>query len=387
MVRYKAANGTWLRALAVYGANGRIRPGYAQIDGKPAAVTEFKYQVRHYEQRQVRYTPAGRNAADAETLRRRIGKQTTAKAVAQDAGLKVEAEETRKNLKNSATDYVANAEERGATEAAVQARHVTNEFLVITKKSYVDEVTQSDILRFHAALRKRGCSDRTVANKHQRLSSWLRFAGVKGDVLTPSPRYEKKLPTIYESDEISTILAEADPYMHLLIGLAMKCGLREQELVHLEWADVDEAAKVVKVRGKLKYDFKVKDSEQREVSIPDDLLKELKSWKMEHPRCSLVLGTASDNPNYKMLRALKRLARRAGLNCERCSGCKGSQRECHEWTLQRFRRTYCTTILRSGVDLRTAQALMGHSDLASTMRYLRPAADEALQAKLSAIRW
>jgi hypothetical protein len=34
--------------------------------------------------------------------------------------------------------------------------------------------------------------------------------------------------------------------------------------------------------------------------------------------------------------------------------------------------TYCTQLLRSGLDLRTVQQMMGHSDIASTMRYLRP---------------
>lgn len=386
MIRYKAADG-WKRAQAASGANGRIRPGYALIDGKAVQVTDYQYQVRYIKDRQPKYTPAGKDANKAETLRRRIEKQTTAKAIAEDAGLKVEGEETRKTLAETATEYIKDAEARNANEAAAQARNVTAEFIRETGKTYLDEIMRSDILKFHSALRKRGCEDRTVANKHDRLKSWLLFAGIDRTVLPPRPRYEEKLPTIYTSDEISSILGAADPYMSLAIELALKCGLRDQEITYLEWADIDEDSQVVRVRGKEKYRFKVKDSEQREVPIPDDLLEELNAWKEKHGGNGLVLPTAGGRPNQKLLRALKRMARKAKLNCGHCRGCKGKNRECRDWDLHKFRRTYCTTLLRNGFDLRTVQAYMGHADMASTMRYLRPAASSEIRAKLNAVAW
>jgi hypothetical protein len=42
----------------------------------------------------------------------------------------------------------------------------------------------------------RGRTDRTVANKHQRLTSWLRFAGIDKAILPPVPTYEETLPTV-----------------------------------------------------------------------------------------------------------------------------------------------------------------------------------------------
>jgi integrase len=386
MIRYKAAHG-WKRAQVSRGANGRIKPGHALVDGQAVKVSDFQYQVRYYVGRDVKYQPAGKDANKAETLRRRIEHQESVKAEAEKAGVKVQVDETRKTLAGTAAAYIKDAEQRNANEAAAQAQNVTAEFIRMTRKTYLDEVTRDDILRFHAALRKRGCEDRTVANKHARLKSWLLFAGVDRTVLPPAPRYEEKLPTKYTSDELSSILGAADPYMHLAIGLALKCGLRDQEIMFLEWADIDEDAKVVQVRGKDKYGFKVKDSEQREVPIPDDLLAELKAWKQVHGGKGLVLPTKGGRPNDKFLRALKRLAKQAKLNCGRCDGCKGPARECQEWTMHKFRRTYATTLLQSGFDLSTVQACMGHSDLASTLRYLRPAASSEMQAKLNGIKW
>ena len=63
---------------------------------------------------------------------------------------------------------------------------------------------------------------------------------------------------------------------------------------------------------------------------------------------------------------LKRMAHRAGLNCGRCGGCREID-ECQEYTLNRFRRIYLTTLLRNGIDLRTVQAYAGHKDLATDL--------------------
>ena len=407
VARYKTADGSWKRAEAVRGANGRIRPGYVLENGRPMQVRDYLYQVRYYEQRKLKYQTVGRDAAEAETLRRRIEQRTTVKAAAKQAGMKIQEERGPRTLAESAAEYIRDAEQRNATEAALQARSVTAEFLQVTRKTYVDEVDREDFFRFHRALSKRGCSGRTVANKDARLRSWLTFAGIpKRDSRLPEaqqvmprrPRYEEKLPTIYTSDEISTILGAADGYMSLAIGLALKCGLREQELIHLEWTDIDEKAGVLRIRGKTKYGFQVKDSEQRDVPIPADLLAELKAWRAAHKRMALILGTPSrfhglpdkaylDRPNKKLLRALKQLAKREKLNCGHCDGCKGPNQECREWNLHKFRRTYCTTLLRSSMDLRTVQALMGHSDLASTMRYLRPAGSAEVRERINQIKW
>jgi integrase len=131
----------------------------------------------------------------------------------------------------------------------------------------------------------------------------------------------------------------------------------------------------------------VKDAEERELPIPAALLVRLKAWRETRTGTRLIVGNDDDLPEGHFLRKLKTLARNAGLNCNRCEGCarKGALAECQEWSLHRFRRTFCTMLLRNGVDLSTAQHLMGHNDLTSTMRYLRPAANVAVQDKINSI--
>ena len=93
---------------------------------------------------------------------------------ADNAGAKIVEEAKRTYLRRAASLYVQDAENRNDNEAAEQAELVTTEFMDVCRKTFVDEVAREDIFRFHKALRDRGCSDRTVANKHARLKS-LRF--------------------------------------------------------------------------------------------------------------------------------------------------------------------------------------------------------------------
>jgi integrase len=137
---------------------------------------------------------------------------------------------------------------------------------------------------------------------------------------------------------------------------------------------------------------KVKDSEQRELPLPDDLAVELRAWQEGHAGKSLVLGTENDRPNSVLLESLKQLADEAKLSCGKCDGCArlkepGYRGGCMEFNLHKFRRTCLTTLLRNNADVRTVQRLAGHSDLESTLRYLRPASGPELQAKINAVQW
>jgi integrase len=125
--------------------------------------------------------------------------------------------------------------------------------------------------------------------------------------------------------------------------------------------------------------------EQRDIPLTVDVAEAVKEWREKHEGKTLILATRNRRPDTKLLLKLKARTRQAGLNCGECASCR-ERKECEEFTLHRFRRTYITTILRN-IDLRTAQAYAGHKDIKSTMRYLRPASGADAQAKLNAVKW
>lgn len=377
----------WKFYPAAVGKNGRIRPEYVVIEGKQVHFPTGYYALRFYEGRKLKYENVGENPASALNAKLSKEKLLTAKIAAKQAGVTLVEVPGRTYLRRAAKLYAQDRTDAGALEAARQAENVTDEFIACCGKTFVDEVTKDDVVTYHRWLRKQGRTDRTVANKHQRLRSFFRFAGIDVAIMPQKPKYEKELPTVYTAEQVSALLGKADAYMTLVIGLGMKCGLRELEMVYLEWPDIHWADKVLRVQGKLHWKFKVKDSEQRDVPIPDDLLALLKAWHAKHKQTRLVLGTKKDRPNMHMLRQLKRLVNRAELNCGACDGCTTHIKECQDWTLHKLRRTYATTLLRNGIDLRTVQHFMGHADLASTMRYLRPASTSETQSRINAINW
>jgi integrase len=380
----------WKYYPVVMGKKGRVKPDYARVNGKAVHFPVGHYELRFYEGRKLRYENVGNNAADALTAMLAKEKMLTAKTAARDAGVTLPEVPGRVYLRRAAGLYVDDRKNHGAKEAARDAELVTGEFIADCGKTFLDEVTKDDLLCYQKNLRKQGQTDRTVANKHQRLRSFFRFAGVDVKAVMPAkPKFEKALPTVYTDEQINTLLtaADSDPYMRLAIELGLKCGLRDLEIVYLEWPDINWQDKTLRVQGKPSWGFKVKDSEQRDVPIPDDLLARLENWRTDHGKNRLILGTKKGNPNMHVLRQLKRLVNRAKLNCGVCEGCKSSVKECQGWTLHKLRRTYATKLLRNAIDLRTVQAYMGHADLASTMRYLRPASTKETQERINAIQW
>ena len=53
--------------------------------------------------------------------------------------------------------------------------------------------------------------------------------------------------------------------------------------------------------------------------------------------------------------------------------------------LHKFRATFATRCLWAGVDLRTVQLWIGHSDMESTMRYLKPSRSQQTRDKVNEI--
>ncbi len=378
----------WRRYPAVVGRNGRVRPAYGLVDGNAIQFPTGHYELRSYAGKKLVYENVGENAADAMTALNRKTKLLTARSTASEAGVKVIEEAGRTSLTKALGAFVQATQDKGSLVAAKAYALASGEFLAVVERQYADEVTAEDFAKHQRALRQRGCSGRTIANRHQCVVAFCRFAGVSADEIPKhGPKFEQKMPDIYSPEQLQAFFKSLSSDHHrLTFGLALQCGLREQELMYLTWADIDFRQKTLMVRSKLHLGFAIKDKEERGLPLSDGLLEMLTAAKDSNPGRVFVTGTRSDKPNTKLLRTLKRLVNHAGMNCGVCESCV-ARNECAVWFLHKFRATYATTMLRNGLDLSTVQRLLGHSDLASTLRYLRPAEGSELQAKMNAIAW
>jgi integrase/recombinase XerD len=70
----------------------------------------------------------------------------------------------------------------------------------------------------------------------------------------------------------------------------------------------------------------------------------------------------------------KAVAHRAGLNCGRCKTSQGKCANgpyCQKFYLHKWRHTFATQMLQSGVDIKSLQTLLGHKNIATTEKYLK----------------
>lgn len=112
-----------------------------------------------------------------------------------------------------------------------------------------------------------------------------------------------------------------------MCNLALKLGLRDQEVQFAEFTDISGHESVFRVRSKLKYEFTVKDYEQRDIPIPTDFLGELKVWKQAHPDQNLIVPNTKGNSNTKQL--WRELQSR---------GCTGRPHTLRDWLQKQYGR-------------------------------------------------
>ncbi len=396
LYRYvKTKSGAWKRLPVVMSANGRLKADVVLEDGVEVAYPVGHYVLRRYEGSKTVWVTieGGSNVAMAEL--RAAQKKQQAIAQAKTVGVQVVEDFSRKTLRQLFDVFVQAAEDRGSDEAAELYRYTADEFLMGCTKTYLEELEHADVARFHGAMRKAGRSDRTISNRHSHLRSFLVFAGLDRDKLKaiagPTPRYEKALPEVYSQEELDMFFQSLEEeYDQLVFDVFLQTGFRERELTHLMWPRVSEKNLTLMVRSNTIWKFKPKDSEQREVPVTRGLMDRLMAYKERHPKAKLVFGKRGgevDEPEGHLLRRLKIKAKYAGLNCGVCAGCCAERKECEHWYLHKFRATYITTLLRNGMDVRTVMKLSGHSDLESVLRYIRPAEDHEIRAKIAEIKW
>ena len=171
--------------------------------------------------------------------------------------------------------------------------------------------------------------------------------------MIPYGKRPKTLPSVLSPDEVLRLLdAATPPRDRVLLQVAYGCGLRLNELLHLRVTDIDSARMVIHVR-------QGKGAKDRLVPLSLRLLQELRAyWRVCRPRTWLFPGHKADGTmtGSNIQRRFGRLVKQVVLN-KHCS-------------IHTLRHSYATHLLEAGVDVLTLKALLGHSSLQTTARYL-----------------
>jgi site-specific recombinase XerD len=176
---------------------------------------------------------------------------------------------------------------------------------------------------------------------------------------TPYPKRPDKLPTVLTPDEVARMVDAALTPLHRAVLMTLYgTGLRRAEVTGLKVSDIDTGRMVIHVLGG-------KGRKDRDVMLSPKLLDALREyWRsLKHkPRTWLFpAGRWHANTEQPMTDKVIWYA------CDQAAKRAGIDKPVHPHTL---RHSFATHLLEAGVDLRTIQLLMGHSDLKATTVYL-----------------
>lgn len=207
------------------------------------------------------------------------------------------------------------------------------------------------------------------------------------------PKRGRRMPSVLEPPDVERVLAKLSPPALTIVQLLYGAGLRLNEALTLRVRDVDVSRRVIVVGGG-------RGSKVRRTMLPASLVSSMGEYLMvrrqQHLRAVAMGGghyPLSDAVDRKMTgtvsdwrwawlfparrdvwdrtgkcrvrfpvhattiqRAISRAATRAGVD--------------KRVTAHTFRHSFATQLLRSGYDIRTVQALLGHADVSTTMIYL-----------------
>jgi integrase len=371
--RVKTAQGLRYCPVAL-SANGRVKPDIVLVKGKEERHREGAYYLEWREgSKRVRLS-VGRDAADAST--RRLRKEAELNAV--NHGLAVSPEDGQnghRSIAAAVADFLDETKLTKKPKTLAAYSTALRYFQESCPKLYLDDIERGDLLKFSAFLREeKEQSPRSVYNKFENLMTFLKANEIRGVIAKNDwPRYVEEEPEIYEREELDELFGACDAEERLWYEFFLMTGMREQEVMHCSWGDINLSRSTVTVRYKPEYGFSPKNYREREIPIPAKLVKKLKAAKAKADKaCGLVFPTAGCRPRLDFLDTLKAVAERAKLNPK-------------NFWLHKFRATFATWSLWAGVDLRTVQQWLGHSDMESTMRYLKPSRSQQVRQKVNQI--
>lgn len=356
----------------VLSANGRVKPDVVLVNGKPEQHAEGAYYLEWREGRKRVRLSVGKDAQDAAA--RRLRKEAELNAVNNGVAVVPESSNATGSLAATVAEYLEEVKLRSKPKTFAAYTTALAYFTESCHKQTVEDIDRKDLLKFSAFLRdEKEQAPRSVHNKFENVMTFLKAQGIRGLVgKNDWPRFVEEEPEVYEPEELSKLFKACDAQERLWYEFFLMTGMREQEVMYCYWSDVNLNAGTIRVTHKPDRGWTPKAYKEREIPIPIKLIKALKAWKAKSDKtCDLLFPTSGCNPKLDFLDCLKAVAKRAKVSAGTV------------W-LHKFRATFATWHLWAGVDLRTVQLWLGHSDMESTLRYLKPSRSEQVKAKVNA---
>jgi integrase/recombinase XerC len=271
-------------------------------------------------------------------------------------------------------------------------------------------VTHNMIREFVGHLHDHGLQKSSIARKLAALRSFFKYCVREGRLqenparLVPTPKLPKRIPSVLSAEEMNGFLnqlAEMGPSFgaggevlkkhtrananasqarlarledeglllrrdRALLELLYAAGLRVSELTGLNFADIDQKERVLRVVGKgdkeriVPYGTKAQDALEKYWPLREELFLQASSSRGRHREAphieAVFLNYAGRRLTQRSVgRIVKKYVRLVNVN----------------WDLHphSLRHAFATHLLADGADLRAIQELLGHQSLSTTQKY------------------
>jgi integrase/recombinase XerD len=370
--------------------NRKLLPLCGLVDGEPQKFPKGVYCLRYQQNGKRKWERVGKDPQLALIKR---GKQE-----AKLAGLAVGMVDPqapaslpltsllRTSLFAAAAEYIQETRDHKSHKTYLAYQLAVNSFLAeVSEVASLSDVTRAQIMSWMARMKAEGLQARTIHNRVVNLKTLflhfkMRWPLEKKD----RPRYTKKPAKPYTDDELNRLLAHGTIDEVDMVMFFYGCGGREQEVDHGLWTDLCFERGVFYIEEKTEkedaMEFTTKDREEGEIPLDDVLLERLRKRRARYPKTRLIFPGKDGNPSGHLLRIVKKLALKSGMNCGQCVNRKGQSCEkypvCRRAILHRFRKNFATMQHHAGADARTIQKWLRHSSLETTLGYLAPSSND-----------
>jgi integrase len=228
-------------------------------------------------------------------------------------------------------------------------------------KLHVDKISVHHLEQYKAQMVKSGVAQKTMRNRLTALNKclscayeWRRIAGSPPKVKWPKcpmPKTDYLTP-----EECDLLLSNSSGIIYEMILTALRTGMRQGELKGLQWQSIDWQSRTVAIRHSY-CDVRrtldtPKSNRERHIPLDIDVLEMLHKRKQNAGFVFLDVHKPFNSP--RLSKRLAKVCKRAGMR---------------KITWHVLRHTFATNLARMSAPLNAVQTLLGHSSIATTMRY------------------
>lgn len=239
-------------------------------------------------------------------------------------------------------------------------RSTMRKFEESCSRKLLEDITREDLFKFSRDLEAEGLAPQTVFTSFCIVMTFLKQSGIRlGITAREWPSFDPRDVETYTTEELDALFLAATSEEGMLFKSFFYTGMRNQELAHLTYADIDFKHSIWSVRAKPKRGWKAKSKMGlRRIPVPPFHTADLQERMVRHGRdlSDLVFPNERGEVHRHFIVLIHALAKRAGLN--------------GRVDIHKFRSTCATTWLRAGVDMEEVRKRLGHSDYKMIQRYV-----------------